>query len=72
MEKREASGARWAGKCAAGTMAKHQTTPKAPPVLARRARKNPTGKGWVLELVEQAQGGGVQFTTEQFAIGASE
>ena len=32
-------------------MAKHQTPPKAPPVLAFRARKNPTGKGWVLELV---------------------
>ena len=34
-----------------GALAKHQTPPKAPPVLARRARKNPTGKGWVLELV---------------------
>ena len=32
-------------------MTKHQTPPKAPPVLARRAEKNPTGKGWVLELV---------------------
>ena len=51
MEKREDSEAYRAGKCATGSMAKHQTPPKAPPVLARRARKNPTGKGWVLKLV---------------------
>ena len=51
MEKREDSEAYRAGKCATGSMAKHQTPPKAPPVLARRARKNPTGKGWVFELV---------------------
>lgn len=37
--------------CPARVMAKHQTPMRAPPVLARRARKNPTGQGWVLELV---------------------
>lgn len=51
MEKRETSEAHRAGKCTTGAMVKHQTPPKAPPVLARRAEKNPTGKGWVLELV---------------------
>jgi hypothetical protein len=51
MEKRGAFEGQRTEFCTGRPMAKHQTSPKAAPVLARRAEKNPTDQGWVLELV---------------------